>query len=148
MVVEPEGTVTLTSAGHLPPIACRPGGEARVVECGLGPPLGSGFGAYSSRTTTFDEGTVLTCYTDGVVETRSEDIDECIEDLRRNIERVLSGSDVDAVGDGEGPLPAVLEMLQRRVDTPWRTDDAAAVIATFEHPGSCHATSRPKELNV
>ncbi|MGB3734698.1 MAG: PP2C family protein-serine/threonine phosphatase [Ilumatobacter sp.] len=144
VVVEPDGSATLTSAGHPPPIACRPGDEAYVVECGLGPPLGSGLGGYSSRTTRLTAGTVLTCYTDGVVETRSDDIDACIEDLRRNIEIAMSGADED----GTNALPAVLDMLQRRVDTPWRTDDAAAIITTFENPSSCRGGSLPKDTQV
>ncbi len=126
VVVEPDGSATLTSAGHPPPIACEPGGAARIVECGLGPPLGSGLGSYSSRTATLGAGTVLSCFTDGVVEVRGEGIDESLESLRRDIEVVLRSAHDDSVS----PLAAVLHMMQQRVDTPWRTDDAAALIVS------------------
>ena len=126
-VVSPDGTATFTSAGHPPPIACRPGHDAFVVECGLGPPIGSGLGRYTSRVSTLVSGTVLTCYTDGVIETRTEGIDECIESLRTDIESELRVTDSD-----DDQIAAVLAMLQRRVDTSWRTDDAAAIITRID----------------
>lgn len=130
VVVNRDGSASLTSAGHPPPIACRPGGEARVVECGLGPPLGSGLGAYRSRSTTLDDRTVLTCYTDGLVESRTEGIDESIESLRHNIEQVL----MKVAGQDADPLTAVLEALKVRVDIASRTDDAAAIITEISAP--------------
>jgi len=126
VVVEPDGSATTTSAGHPPPIACRPGDDALVVACGLGPPLGSGLGSYKSRDTVFPHGTVLTCYTDGLIESRTEGIDDCIESLRGCIEDVLGG--LPSQDPVPGPLTAVLDALKDRVDDPTRTDDAAAII--------------------
>lgn len=136
VVVHPNGSATFTSAGHPPPIACRPGERAVVVECGLGPPLGSGLGAYRSRTGMLADHTVLTCYTDGLIESRTDDIDDCIEALRRSVESVLC----DPASVARNPLTAVRDALQGRVDDPTRTDDAAAIITevtvceTVGHP--------------
>lgn len=138
VVVSPDGAATLTSAGHPPPIACRPGGEAYSVECGLGPPLGSGLGSYSSRSATLPTGTVLTCFTDGVVEDRAEDIDASLASLRSDIEVALGSAGAQTTQD---PLGRVLATLHRRVATPWRTDDAAAIVAEI---GTRPSATRPR----
>ena len=76
MCVEAEkssGSVTITSAGHLPPIIVREG-FAKVVEFENGPPLGVGGPAQTIELTLApDEFLVL--YTDGAVERRDESID-------------------------------------------------------------------------
>jgi len=148
MVLEPDDTITIASAGHPPPIVWKPGDEAVVAECGLGAPLGSGLGTYTSRTIPFGPGSLLTCFTDGVVETRADDIDECVERLRSDISWTLAVSQNDEAADPYRQIHAVCEMLRRRVDTAWRTDDAAAavLVRTASHL-TTPPTGTPTELS-
>ncbi|WP_069171737.1 SpoIIE family protein phosphatase [Streptomyces griseus] len=70
------GVCHISSAGHLPPVFIDPGASAaRIAELPVGPPLGMGFGAYTTTTVPCGPGTVLLMYTDGLVERRNEDID-------------------------------------------------------------------------
>lgn len=55
--------------------------HARVARIPVGPPLGTGFGGYSTTVLPCGPGTVLFMYTDGLVERRGEDIDVSIERL-------------------------------------------------------------------
>ncbi|HEY0532419.1 MAG TPA: GAF domain-containing SpoIIE family protein phosphatase [Actinoplanes sp.] len=70
-------TITVSSAGHLPPVLVAPGRPARLVEIPVDPPLGTGHLRRSRRSTCFDlpEGALLLCYTDGLVERRHQPID-------------------------------------------------------------------------
>ncbi|WP_035842739.1 SpoIIE family protein phosphatase [Kitasatospora azatica] len=73
---------TLASAGHLPPVVMRPDGDARVLDIAPGVPLGVGGVAFENTEFTLPEGSILTLYTDGLVERRGEDIDQGIDTLR------------------------------------------------------------------
>ncbi|MFJ9061036.1 MULTISPECIES: SpoIIE family protein phosphatase [unclassified Streptomyces] len=77
-----EGVCEVASAGHPPPVFIDPGApRARVARIPVGPPLGTGFGGYSTTVLPCGPGTVLFMYTDGLVERRGEDIDVSIERL-------------------------------------------------------------------
>jgi serine phosphatase RsbU (regulator of sigma subunit) len=69
--------MTVSSAGHLPPVLVAPGGPARLADVPVDPPLGSGPLRRPRRSTCVDlpEGALLLCYTDGLVERRHEPID-------------------------------------------------------------------------
>ncbi|MFI5527659.1 SpoIIE family protein phosphatase [Kitasatospora sp. NPDC051853] len=82
-----EGTCTIASAGHLPPVKVSPDGVSRAVELPPGVPLGVGGVAFQSTEFTLTEGSLLALYTDGLVERRGEDIDHGIGLLAQ----VLSG---------------------------------------------------------
>ncbi|WP_051950912.1 SpoIIE family protein phosphatase [Actinacidiphila yeochonensis] len=66
---------TIASAGHPPPIVLRPDGRAEVMEVPPGPPIGLGTMAYESASFELPEGSVIALYTDGLVETRTADLD-------------------------------------------------------------------------
>ncbi|HEY3468953.1 MAG TPA: GAF domain-containing SpoIIE family protein phosphatase [Amycolatopsis sp.] len=70
-------SMTLSLAGHLPPVLARPGEPSRLVEAQPDPPIGLTIGAPERRTTTVDlsPGTVLALYTDGLVERRDRPVD-------------------------------------------------------------------------
>ncbi|WP_345652016.1 SpoIIE family protein phosphatase [Streptomyces tremellae] len=65
----------LASAGHPPPALRAPGGEVTFADVPTGPPIGLGTAAYESATVELDEGSVVALYTDGLIETRTADID-------------------------------------------------------------------------
>ncbi|MEY9945172.1 SpoIIE family protein phosphatase [Kitasatospora sp. GAS206B] len=72
---------TVACAGHLPPVVMGPDGDARSLEVPPGVPLGIGGVAFESVEFTLPEGSILTLYTDGLVERRGEDIDQGINQL-------------------------------------------------------------------
>ena len=74
---------TVACAGHLPPAVLEVGDggtSLREVEVETGPPLGIGR-RWEERSTQLPPGAVLLLYTDGLVETRTWDIDEGIRRL-------------------------------------------------------------------
>jgi hypothetical protein len=68
------GEVTVASAGHPSPLLMTREG-ADFVATTPGPPLGTGPASYRSTTFTMSPGSTLLCFTDGLVERRTEDID-------------------------------------------------------------------------
>ncbi|WP_037885365.1 SpoIIE family protein phosphatase [Streptomyces viridochromogenes] len=66
---------TLARAGHPSPVMVPPGGEPREIELPAGPPLGLGGLPFESAEVELHEGTVLSFYTDGLIETRERDVD-------------------------------------------------------------------------
>lgn len=75
-------TVSVTSAGHLPPLLIG-NGASQFVEGDVGPPVGVDRNAsYSSTTVSAPAGATLLAFTDGLVERRGENIDVGLERLR------------------------------------------------------------------
>ena len=68
------GEVTIANAGHPTPLLVTSDGAAFVATT-PGPPLGAGTASYCSTTFAMDPGATLLCFTDGLVERRTEDID-------------------------------------------------------------------------
>jgi sigma-B regulation protein RsbU (phosphoserine phosphatase) len=70
-------TITISSAGHLPPVLAAPGHPTRLTAVPVDPPLGIGRVHRPRRGICLDlpEGALLLCYTDGLVERRDEPID-------------------------------------------------------------------------
>ncbi|MFD8307431.1 SpoIIE family protein phosphatase [Streptomyces sp. NPDC059690] len=66
---------TLARAGHPPPVVVPPGGAPEQVELPAGPPLGLGGLPFESTELELREGSVLSFYTDGLIETRERDVD-------------------------------------------------------------------------
>jgi PAS domain S-box-containing protein len=75
------------SAGHLPPLVTRAGGETSSLEADQGPPLGAGVGGYQEHMWSLPEEAILALYTDGLVESPGYDLDDGISALAG----VLSG---------------------------------------------------------
>jgi serine phosphatase RsbU (regulator of sigma subunit)/anti-sigma regulatory factor (Ser/Thr protein kinase) len=93
------GTLEAVSAGHLPPLVVGPGGEMSFLELAQGLPLGIRRGGeYRSRRYTFEVGSTLLLYTDGLVERRGESIDEGLDRLRAAARRA-SNSDESSFAD-------------------------------------------------
>jgi hypothetical protein len=74
--------VSVTSAGHLPPLLIADG-TSRFVESRVGPPVGvARHASYPSTTVSAPAGATLLAFTDGLVERRGESIDAGLERLR------------------------------------------------------------------
>ncbi|MBW8706294.1 Phosphoserine phosphatase RsbU [Streptomyces sp. MBT84] len=76
-----ERLLDVTRAGHPPPVVVDPGGQATVPEVPAGVPIGLGVGLYESARMKIPDGTLIALYTDGLVESRSEDIESGIHRL-------------------------------------------------------------------
>jgi serine phosphatase RsbU (regulator of sigma subunit) len=109
-----EGTVTVASAGHLPPLLID-GEGSRYLETEVGLPVGVEAGAeYPSRRFPLPEAGTVVAFTDGVVERRGESIDAGLERLRAS-----------AVANGD--LKGLLERLLAAVPGGGGDDDMAIV---------------------
>jgi serine phosphatase RsbU (regulator of sigma subunit) len=91
--------ISVTSAGHLPPLLIQ-NGNGQYLESEIGLPVGVEAGArYTSMTIAAPPASTLVAFTDGLVEHRGEDLDESLARLRRA-----------AVGR-DGPLSELLVTL-------------------------------------
>jgi PAS domain S-box-containing protein len=77
-------SVTLASAGHLPVVVIR-GGTPEIVAPPSSPPLCVGSFPRASMTVPIEPGDAFLLYTDGLVESREQDIDEGIGRLVRKL---------------------------------------------------------------
>jgi serine phosphatase RsbU (regulator of sigma subunit) len=74
--------ITVTSAGHLPPLLIS-NGDGRYVESEVGLPIGVEAGAtYTSTTVSAPDAGTLVAFTDGLVEHRGENLDDGLARLR------------------------------------------------------------------
>src|SRR5262249_43117957 len=70
------GRCTMAAAGHPPPAITDPQGQVTFPDLPTGTPLGVGLGVpFKAVELELSEGSVLAFYTDGLVESRDEDID-------------------------------------------------------------------------
>jgi serine phosphatase RsbU (regulator of sigma subunit)/anti-sigma regulatory factor (Ser/Thr protein kinase) len=100
---EPDtGSLTLTNAGHPPPLVVGPTGEPRFVEEGASIPIGAMQSvSYTETSLTLSPGCTLILYTDGLIEDRDLSIDEGLERLQRAAS--------DSTKDLEGLCDHILE---------------------------------------
>jgi len=83
-LVDVEGReITVTSAGHLPPLLIQ-NGSGEYVDSDVGLPIGVERGAsYTSTTIAAPPASTLVAFTDGLIEHRGEDLDQSLARLRR-----------------------------------------------------------------
>jgi hypothetical protein len=122
----------LSSAGHLAPIVCQADTRSRLIECGLGPPIGSGLGGYVAVRQDLPPSSLLVAFTDGVIEQRDRPIDDSLEALCRDIDECLGGLGEWWASSRSGRR--VMQVLRQRADEPWRRDDVAAVVVRHAPP--------------
>ncbi|SED03338.1 Serine phosphatase RsbU, regulator of sigma subunit [Streptomyces sp. 2131.1] len=123
-----EGLLVYSSAGHLPILVRDEDGTVRRAEDPIGPPLGTGGWLHSSGTIPLPPGSTAVLYTDGLVERRSEDIDEGVGAL----ERALSGA--------KGAPQVVCDRLIRSLNVTAEHDDDVAVLVV-QHPARTGAAA-------
>jgi GAF domain-containing protein/anti-sigma regulatory factor (Ser/Thr protein kinase) len=101
LALDPEThEVTMTSAGHPPPLVVMPGGETWYLEGDGGLPLGVTTDvSYTEHTAQLTAGAIVVLYTDGLVERRGHSIDEGLTRLAEAASRAPREPDafVDAL---------------------------------------------------
>ncbi|SDR89056.1 GAF domain-containing protein [Actinopolymorpha singaporensis] len=119
-VIEPSlDVMSISVAGHLPPIMVGPDDEASVLDLKTDLAIGAvPDQVRHSNRITFEPGSVLCLYTDGLVERRDEPIDERIELLRRTIsadraETVCASVMYQLVGNQHVPDDIALLSIRR-----------------------------------
>ncbi|UQA90904.1 SpoIIE family protein phosphatase [Streptomyces halobius] len=73
---------TMARANHLPPVMVTPDGQVSIPDVPAGPPLGLGGLPFESAELELAEGSLLALYTDGLVESRRQDLDDGLARLR------------------------------------------------------------------
>ncbi|MFF6907733.1 SpoIIE family protein phosphatase [Streptomyces sp. NPDC012389] len=116
-----EGQLVYASAGHLPILVSDEDGTVHRAADPTGPPLGTGGWVHTSGTIALPPGSTAVLYTDGLVERRSEDIDEGVASLAR----ALSGA--------KGTPQVVCDRLIRSLGVTAEHDDDVAVLVV-QHP--------------
>jgi PAS domain S-box-containing protein len=126
MVIEPDlGSITLASAGHLPPLELLPSGEARYLEGGRTLPLGVMPSIeYPEAHFDLEPGSTLVMYTDGLVEERGVSIDAGLELLK------------EAVADGPDAPEALCDHIVARLLAHRPATDDIAVLTVRTVPMS------------
>ncbi|MFC4036746.1 SpoIIE family protein phosphatase [Streptomyces polygonati] len=84
---------TMASAGHPPPAIVLPDGQVTFPEVPTGPPIGLGQTPYESVTVRLPLGSVIALYTDGLIETRTADLDDGMRRLGEALARPCGSLD-------------------------------------------------------
>jgi phosphoserine phosphatase RsbU/P len=118
-VIDPQHeAMTLSSAGHLPPVLLKPSGSTELVSVGPDLPLGAYPDAPRTAVTKpFAEGETLLLYTDGLVERRDRSVRDGIEVLRRSLRPgsadTVCENAVDVIGDAPATDDIAMLVLRR-----------------------------------
>ncbi|MFG2478340.1 SpoIIE family protein phosphatase [Streptomyces fagopyri] len=110
---------SLARAGHPAPVVTMPDGQVTVLDLPAGPPLGLGGLPFETYDLDLPEGSLLTLYTNGLLEARDGDIDAALEHLYECLAH--SADPLDST------CHAVVEALLPKEHLP--TDDIALLIA-------------------
>ncbi len=86
-------TLTLSSAGHMPPAFINPRGEVSIMDRPLGPPLGVPDGIHEELEIDFPAGSKVLLFTDGLVEHRGRPVSEGLDQLRLQLEEGIPDDD-------------------------------------------------------
>jgi phosphoserine phosphatase RsbU/P len=105
LVIESDlSSFTLSSAGHLPPVVAEPGHDTLLLDCEPAPPIGSHISArHVDVGHELREGMTVGCFTDGLIERRTEPLTFGLERLRQSFaagdaESVCAGVMIDLIG--------------------------------------------------
>jgi serine phosphatase RsbU (regulator of sigma subunit)/CheY-like chemotaxis protein len=112
------GRLEMVSAGHPPPLLVAPGAEPVFLECDPNAPLGTAMVApfaYCSRQ--LEPGSLLLCYTDGLIEEPRSSLDEGLRRL------------VEAVDPGLASLEELCDAVLKAMVPPDGADDVALLAA-------------------
>ncbi|MER6601411.1 ATP-binding SpoIIE family protein phosphatase [Streptomyces parvus] len=123
-----EGQLVYASAGHLPILVRDEDGTVQRAADPTGPPLGTGGWVHTSGTIALPPGSTAVLYTDGLVERRSEDIDEGVASLTR------------ALAGAKGSPQVVCDRLIRSLGVTAEHDDDVAVLVV-QHPARTGANA-------
>jgi hypothetical protein len=110
----------IANAGHVPPVFAYADGRTELVPVPAGVPLGVGNVAFETVELPAPDGTLIALCTDGLVETRDQDITEGLDALRESLTKVSD------------PPDDLCENVLRALRTGEREDDVALLIARFD----------------
>lgn len=111
------GLCRVSTAGHLPPVLIPLDGAPSLLDLPPGAPLGVGGVPFSDVTVPLAPGDRLVLYTDGLVETRDDDIDSRLEAL------------LGLLREPDPSLEEFCDRLLREVRAPQNLDDVALLVA-------------------
>ncbi|MFE9645494.1 SpoIIE family protein phosphatase [Streptomyces sp. NPDC006365] len=131
---------TLARAGHPLPVVVSPDGTAELLAVPAGPPLGLGGLPFEAMETELPEGSLLTLYTDGLIESRNYDIDDGVTRLQRLLAAPAVSLDVlcdtvlatllpDRPADDVALLVARTRALEADRVATWEVDPDPATVA-------------------
>ncbi|MER7193781.1 SpoIIE family protein phosphatase [Streptomyces flaveolus] len=107
----------IANAGHLPPVLSRPSRPPELLDLPAGAPLGVGGVQFDTITFDLNPPDRLTLYTDGLVETRDQPIDERLNTLLHTLD------------EPRRPLDDTCQWLLHSLRHPDDHDDVAILIA-------------------
>ncbi|MFB9833226.1 ATP-binding SpoIIE family protein phosphatase [Actinoallomurus acaciae] len=110
----------IANAGHVPPVFAYADGRTELVPVPAGVPLGVGNVAFETIEVPAPDGTLIALCTDGLVETRDQDITEGLDALRESLAKVSD------------PPDDLCENVLHALHTDEREDDVALLIARFD----------------
>ncbi|MFI0936899.1 SpoIIE family protein phosphatase [Streptomyces sp. NPDC021019] len=119
--------ITIASAGHPPPVLLHLGGRTEVLQVPPGAPIGVGGVDFEAVELDAPAGATLLLYTDGLVESRVQDVWTGIEILRER----LAASAQPSGPDHSPPLEALCDDVLDMLGQGDRDDDIALLAARF-----------------
>ncbi|MFI2545430.1 SpoIIE family protein phosphatase [Streptomyces rochei] len=114
------GTCEIATAGHLPPVVIRPDGTTGLIDPAPGPPLGIGGTTFTTHRFTLAPGSRVLLYTDGLVETRTDPIDDRLQLLLDLLTR-----------HAHRELEDTCDLLLAELRHPGSRDDVALLLASL-----------------
>jgi PAS domain S-box-containing protein len=111
---------TFANAGHPPPVVVEPGEEPLMLDVPPGMPLGVGGEPFEQVEVELAEGALLSLYTDGLVESRDQPLDEGLTAFRA------------ALAHPVRPLEDVCDHVLNTLDTRHGEDDIALLMARIQ----------------
>ncbi|MCC8451074.1 SpoIIE family protein phosphatase [Streptomyces rochei] len=114
------GTCEIATAGHLPPVVIRPDGTTGLIDPAPGPPLGIGGTTFTTHRFTLAPGSRVLLYTDGLVETRTDPIDDRLQLLLDLLTR-----------HSPRELEDTCDLLLEELRHPGSRDDVALLLASL-----------------
>ncbi|NBE99186.1 PAS domain-containing protein [Nonomuraea sp. KC401] len=114
-----EHTACLSSAGHFPPLLSRPGAATRIIDVSPGPLLGIDPDAkYATTDLVLEPGSILTLYTDGLIEEPGLDLGDAMAGLARRF----------APPPGTPLCDSAADLVEAAAHDDQRTDDIAVLL--------------------
>jgi serine phosphatase RsbU (regulator of sigma subunit) len=98
-VIDPaDGSCVIAKAGHLPPVMVEASGATRLLDLPAGLPLGLGVESFEPVQLRLPPGATLALYTDGLVESRQQALEEGTAAMREALGQALTEPDATLVG--------------------------------------------------
>ncbi len=133
-VLDPNGTLAYSSAGHLPPLLRHPDGRTEFLSSGRSTLLGVPEPARRPEAVdVLEPGATLLLYTDGLVEERDSDLDAGLEKLR--------GVVAEAPADAKAAELCSLLLQRSEITGLAAGNDDIAILILQRHPASSVITT-------